>query len=290
MMKRALVLSGGGEKGGYQAGAAQYLIEEAGLEYTSFHGVSVGAINAFKLAECHSGNALVDVWKTISNSSVWKSWTFGWLSGLFRSGLRNSAPLEKLLREHVDVDRLRASPWDLHVGAVDLTTGEYVVLAKDYPHIVLAVMASGAHPFVLPSVCMPEADGPSWHWWSDGGVRNVTPLRSAIRVGADEIDVVLCSSADGVGRWDVRGTPNLLERSLRELEIVLDEAAADDIRWTEHINLMVGAGLSDKREVKVRVIRPTSPLDSELMDFAPEKIEAMIRRGYDDARNICGEQ
>jgi predicted acylesterase/phospholipase RssA len=290
MMKRALVLSGGGEKGGYQAGAAWCLINEQGREYDSFHGVSVGAINSFKLAECHDGETLARVWKTISNNKVWKSWWLGWLSGLFEGGLRNSEPLEKLLHESVDVDKLRLSKWELYIGAVDLTTGRYEVLTKDYPDIVGAVMASGAHPVVLPPVMLRAVDSDEMHWWSDGGVRNVTPVRSAVRAGADEIDVVMCSTAGGVGRWNVRGTPNVLDRSLRELDIVLDEAAADDIKWTNHINALVAAGQKpDKREVKIKVIRPRTPIDSDLMDFDPEKIEGMIQRGYDDARDAFKE-
>jgi NTE family protein len=199
-MKRALVLSGGGEKGAYQAGVAQYLIDELGREYASFHGVSVGAINALKLAECHSGSALVATWQRIGNDAVWRSWLLGWLSGFFEGGLRNAAPLESLLRTSVDVDKLRASPWDLYIGAVDLTLGTYEVLTKHCSDVIKAVMASGAHPVVLPPVLMRARQKAELHWWTDGGVRHVTPLRSAVRSGADVVDVVMCSPPGGPER------------------------------------------------------------------------------------------
>lgn len=43
---RALVLSGGAVHGAYQMGAIKYLVEDLGLEYDFFAGVSVGALNS----------------------------------------------------------------------------------------------------------------------------------------------------------------------------------------------------------------------------------------------------
>ena len=49
MTKRALVLSGGGSRGSYQVGAIQALLE-AGRQWNTIHGISVGALNASWLA------------------------------------------------------------------------------------------------------------------------------------------------------------------------------------------------------------------------------------------------
>ena len=49
-MKKALVISGGGSKGAFAGGLAQYLIEEAGQNYDLFMGTSTGSLLVSHLA------------------------------------------------------------------------------------------------------------------------------------------------------------------------------------------------------------------------------------------------
>ena len=49
--RRALVLSGGGLKGAFEAGAVYYLVIHRGCDFHDFAGVSVGALNAGILAQ-----------------------------------------------------------------------------------------------------------------------------------------------------------------------------------------------------------------------------------------------
>ena len=67
---RALVLSGGGAKGCFEAGALQYLWNERGYRPDIICGVSVGAINAVKLGEgrARAADELVELW--LSNASA----------------------------------------------------------------------------------------------------------------------------------------------------------------------------------------------------------------------------
>src|SRR4051794_4773691 len=50
-MKRALVLSGGGLKGAFQAGAIYHLIVHRSCDFSEIAGVSVGSLNAVILAQ-----------------------------------------------------------------------------------------------------------------------------------------------------------------------------------------------------------------------------------------------
>jgi NTE family protein len=64
---RALVISGGGSKGAFAGGVAQYLIEEKNHEYDLFIGTSTGSLliphfsvgtyqeNSFCLYQCYNG-------------------------------------------------------------------------------------------------------------------------------------------------------------------------------------------------------------------------------------------
>ena len=51
MAHRALVMSGGGSKGAFQLGAAEYLVNERGLDFQVIAGVSTGSLNAVLLAQ-----------------------------------------------------------------------------------------------------------------------------------------------------------------------------------------------------------------------------------------------
>jgi NTE family protein len=77
-MKRALVLSGGGEKGAFQVGVLSQLLEDdPKLDYDIYTGISVGALNASMLATGPLNQTLPKlekIWfeKVKGNGSIWK--------------------------------------------------------------------------------------------------------------------------------------------------------------------------------------------------------------------------
>jgi NTE family protein len=282
---RALVLSGGGAKGAYQCGAISAL-RGCGASWDILSGVSVGAINAAYLCQHLDHYGLRNLWESIDDDDVKGRWFFGWFSGLFKGGLYNMKPLRKLLEDNLDLLAIQRSGRKLRLGAVSLTSGEYRLWDEMADDLIDGVLASAAHPVGLAPI---KARG---EVWTDGGVRNVTPLRSAIKAGATEIDVVMCAAEGGPGPWKPK-CPRLLHRSIRELEILLDEASSDDLRTTEWINQAVrssptlfGKSNRPKREIKLRIIRPKTPLDIDSLDFDPEKIRVGIERGYRDALSV----
>jgi NTE family protein len=280
---RALVLSGGGEKGGYQAGVCDYLINDLKRSYDVLCGVSVGAINCAFLAQDLDADNLIDLWWDIETKDVMRHHKpFSYLTGYFRGSLYRTHALRKLIEAHFDPDAVRLAKRKLRVGAVSLTTGEYEVFTEQDPDIIDGIMASAAHPVAMDTIRARD------QWWSDGGVRNVTPLKSAITAGATDIDVVIVSTGKGPGRWN-KEEPSLLDRSLRELSIVLDEAQDNDLKTCEWVNAAVRSGAPEahgKREVNLTIIRPETPLDSDTLEFNPDKTRKMIQRGKDDARRV----
>ena len=71
-------------------------------------------------------------------------------------------------------------------------------------------------------------------WYTDGGLRAITPVKIAIELGATRIDVVQCSSG-GLGKGEDR--PRGLDQLKRMAAIVLDEVDKDDYREAEIIFL-----------------------------------------------------
>ena len=187
---KALVLSGGGAKGAFQAGVLRTLLKEQRKHYDIICGVSVGALNGSLLSmyprgkEFESFLALRAMWDTISTPKVYRHWIpFSYLQSPFKPSVYNSKPLQKLVRENLDVDTLRASGKRLLVGAVSLDTGEYTLFTEKDDDIIDGVLASSSFPVMLLPV---KARG---ELWTDGGVRNVTPLQAAIDLGATDIGI-----------------------------------------------------------------------------------------------------
>lgn len=108
---RALVIEGGGPRNAYSVGVLKAIVnllppEERAYDVVS--GVSMGAINAFILGMHAPGdeqaaiNEMLQFWKNLDSSMVYKSWSFGYAEGLLsQSGLYNLEPFTKTLNNLV---------------------------------------------------------------------------------------------------------------------------------------------------------------------------------------------
>lgn len=155
-MDRAIVMSGGGTKGAFEAGAAYHLIVQRHCDFKDFAGVSAGALNASVLAQAAAG---ANSWENLKRKSeelvaIWQGLhgqgdfmrprvLTETLSSIFLVFGTESIfvfdPLIALIDKYVDpklyasqcgrvpqnADNCRA----LRVGAVDFYTGSYAEFA-----------------------------------------------------------------------------------------------------------------------------------------------------------------
>lgn len=194
-MTRALVLSGGGNRGALQVGAAEVLLAE-GLRFDLLVGTSVGAINASYLAADPSpGRArrLRAVWRDLRGETIFGGSRLGRLLSMVRrrTHLYDSGGLRALLEEHLPYENIEDAAVPLVVVATDLATGNEQRI--DRGPVVEGVLASTALPGIFPPVAW---DG---DLLIDGGVAANVPLAAAAAAGATEawvLDVTgPCSSA-----------------------------------------------------------------------------------------------
>src|SRR5262245_25498589 len=129
----ALILSGGGAKGAYEAGVATALVRH-GLALALVAGSSAGALNAAMLADGRV-DELERLWRGIARERVYAlrgSIFFagllpGWLTlfAVDRAGsLFDPGPLRELIASSLDLGRIRASPTRLLVVTTDLMRRE----------------------------------------------------------------------------------------------------------------------------------------------------------------------
>ena len=223
----ALVLSGGGARGAYEVGVLRYILGQMTPRLgeqarpSIFSGTSVGAINACAIAAHHDAadfgvKLLADRWMQLGLDAVFKlGWgdltgLARWMVGSARPGgprsLLDAGPLADLVRN--------AIPWrNLHQGvtegrllgvtvsATDIETGHTVVFvetqaeallysrdrAVDWAAVRLTAqhaLASAAIPIIFPTVRV------AGRMYSDGSLRQNTPIAPALRLGAGRVLVI----------------------------------------------------------------------------------------------------
>src|SRR3954468_5723792 len=241
----ALVLSGGGARGAYEVGVLRYVLGKLAPRLGDFarprifSGTSVGAINACALAAHHDVRdfaigQLAEKWQELGLDQIFRR---GWrdLAGLLRwllgsarpegpRSLLDAGPLADLVRSVI--------PWrSLHQGvaerrvlgvtvsATDIETGHTVVFVETEAQALLVsrdravdwaavrltpqhALASAAIPIIFPAVRV------AGRVYSDGSLRQNTPIAPALRLGAGRVLVVGLRSKRGgpaprAGRQDV---------------------------------------------------------------------------------------
>ncbi len=266
----ALVLSGGGARGAYEAGVVQGIIEVLGrapddpAPFGIFAGSSVGAINvAYLAAHADQGDmaaaGLVDVWRSLRLPSHLRLAGGGALGMLFRGAWRRSlldaAALERLVtaaipwkRLHANIDAGRVKA--LVVAAMRITTGRTTMFAEIAPSTTFRpsrdprraalcgrvsadhVLASAAIPLAFPARRIGKG------WFCDGGLRFNTPMAPAIRTGADKL-VVVSLLHEGITDqvWeDERRPPGLAFLAGKVLNALLLDPIAYDLHVLERFN------------------------------------------------------
>lgn len=154
ILMRALVLSGGGLFGAWQAGAWS----EASKHFTPdlIVGCSVGAVNGYAIAAGVSPDRLFALWRAREHA--------GWQ--------RLHATLQELARRPLRLP-FALTVTDLFRLKPRIVRGPEVT----WRHLA----ASCAVPLLLPQV---KIDG---RWYSDGGLLNPLPVWAAVELGATEI-------------------------------------------------------------------------------------------------------
>jgi NTE family protein len=284
---RGLVISGGGSKNAFSAGCIKYLLGELKTKYDIYAGVSSGAINVSFLAQFPHGQEkeasaeLCRLWSELNTSKVYKSWAFfGALSAIWRQSFYDSTPLQKLIHSVISLDKIRATGKTVTAGVINLNSGKYHVIDQTNDNFIDYVIASSSFPVALSPM---QIDG---SLWSDGGLKTLSPINTAIELGCDEIDLIITSPEKRVKLWIEH--PSILDILKRTVDISTDKILSNDIEKVLMYNQLAQAGFTDKKYVKLNIIRPDHNLIEDLLDFSPEKIKKMMSLGYEDAKKKYG--
>jgi len=206
--KTALVLSGGGSRGAYEAGAWQALVE-LGKKFDIVTGTSVGAINGAMVAQGDLENT-VRLWKEIETHMIFDVPEGFKMQDYAKEFVKNKGAsttgLKKLMEKYYDEEAIRKSDVDFGVVVVEKDTLKPCHVFKDDMkpgQLIDYVMASAS---VFPAVHSYEIEGVEY---IDGGYADVLPVKMAADRGADEIIAVYLNALGIVDRKALAATPNL---------------------------------------------------------------------------------
>jgi NTE family protein len=319
----ALMLPGGGARSAWQVGVlkaiAGWYPAGAMLPFPVVCGTSAGAINAAVLAEhgdsfARAAAELARVWGGFRVGDVYRAGTIdmlrsglhlvlalatgGWLLPVPRALLDNS-PLRTLLARNIDFARLRGAiaggrPDSLAISATSLTRGESVTFVESSRPFapweragrrgVAAsigldhLMASSAVPFLFPPVVMSGAH------YSDGALRQATPLAPAIHLGAERILVIGVRHADRP-RIAAGPPPNMAEQFGLMLDALFMEGLQADLERLNRINSMLdharpGPAPLGMRRIETLLLQPEEdPAETALAHQAvvPATLRSLLR-------------
>lgn len=285
----ALVLSGGGARGAYEVGVIRYIRERLKIEarFDIITGSSVGAINgSYVAATCDrpraQGRMLTRVWSEIRLDEMYR---FGWPQmrtlpqvlfgknlpkishGSTVGGLVDSRYIETIVRNQIPwpgiSDNLYRGNLDaICCSATELATGintAFIQTASGHlpqvwptnhgQNVVLTgitaahTLASAAIPVLFPAVRV--GDG----LFVDGSLRQNTPVRPAMRLGADRLLVISLRHASEIPRsTHIRREraqvvyPNAVFMLGKMFNALMLDRLEADLGRIQRINEMVEAG------------------------------------------------
>jgi NTE family protein len=274
MARAAIVLSGGGAKGAFQVGALDALVHKYNVKPKIVVGTSTGAIQALAVAQKDVAR-LVEVWSGIKgNDDIYKE-RAGLVGAIFGAkSLYDTGPLRRLLKKFYDPAKVAASGIELRLGVVNLQSGEFRTIDQSVPGLDHWVYASCAMP-----VFFDPLETSDKQQWVDGGVRDVTPLGSALELSPSGVLVIRASPRPGPAR--TRKFGGLVSIGLRAVDILQSEVSRNDLQNTQLINDMLAArgqmftALEAAGHTATEAARLLAPLDRQIAEYRFAQIRVL---------------
>ena len=288
---RALVISGGGSKGAFAGGVAQYLINDLGRKYDLFIGTSTGSLLVSHLA-LSKIEEIKKFYTSVNQSSIFRNCPFivKKKRGYTNISINHFNVLRNLLKKRKsfgDSRNLR----ELIESAISETFFE--TLKFNYPEVIVTVTNLSTNKVEYKSVkeCEYE-DFLDWIWIScnyppfmslvrknncdyvDGGLGSMVPIEEAIRRGATELDVIVLETE--VNYLNRMPTKNPFSLITNMVNFMMDQI--------EHQNIRIGKFQAKEYNVAMDLYYTPTVLTTNSLIFDKEKMTEWWSRGYKFAK------
>lgn len=289
---RALVISGGGSKGAFAGGVAQYLLQEKGHQYELLLGTSTGSLLIPHLAlgnveKIYGIYTSVDMDKifdinpfVIKNKNGVDIVTINHLNVILqflkkRRTFGESHRLKKYIRDNFtlsEFNQLKASNCNIVVTVTNLSRNdvEYKAIRDfEYDEFCEWIWISCNY---IPFMSLVTKDGSEY---GDGGFSSLVPIREAIKRGATIIDVVILET-------EVQLAPRVIGKNPFSLMVDLFATLLDQV---EKHDITIGKLAANNKNVKLNLYYTPTQLTDNALIFNKAAMKKWWHEGYEYAKN-----
>lgn len=294
-MKRALVISGGGSKGAFAGGIAQFLLEESQLNYDFFIGTSTGSLLISHLA-LGKVETIKRAYTNVTQESIFDNCPFlikqqgrvkrikihhlnvlkNFIRGRKTFGESNN--LRKLLTEYfsiTDFQLLKNEKKEVVVCVSNLSTNrvEYKRLHDfEYEDFLDWIWISCNYVPFMSLVVKDHCE------YADGGLGSVIPIEEAVRRGATHVDAILLDT-------EFQQTNRVPSRNPFDALSSVFGFISDKI---EQQNLHIGNLVANDYGAKLRIFYTPRILTRNSLVFDRHQMTQWWEEGFDFAKKKMG--
>lgn len=288
---RALVISGGGSKGAFAGGVAQYLIENKQLDYDLYIGTSTGSLLVSHLA-LNRVKEIKEIYTNVTQSDIFSVCPFNikrklgieTISINHFNVLRNilsgsktfgeSYNLKKLIQSHVSregFEALQALPADVVVTVSNLSLNQVEYKSAkdfDYEEFLEWVWISCNY---TPFMTLVKKGGCEY---ADGGLGSMVPIEEAIRRGATVVDAIILQTE--VSQLNRMPSLNAFSLLTNMFSFMLDRI--------EFQNIRIGKFVAKNQEAIINFYYTPTVLTTNALVFNKNKMTQWWQSGFDFAK------
>lgn len=292
-MKRGLVISGGGSKGAFAGGVAEYLLQEKRREYDIFVGSSTGSLLISHLA-LELVDEIKEIYTSVEQQDIFDNCPFSkkTVNGIEHVGINHinvlknflrgsktfgeSHNLRKLIEKAITLqifEKLKSGHQEIVVTVSNLTENkvEYKTLKDcDYQDFIDWVWIScNLTPF-MSLVNKNKLD------YADGGLGVLVPISEAVRLGAKEIDVIVLDTE--VSNFIRMPSKNPFSLLTNMFAFMIDRISDNNIRN--------GIALAKEFNAKVNFYYTPTVLTTNSLIFKKSEMQAWWKYGYEHTKTV----
>ncbi len=289
---RALVISGGGSKGAFAGGVAQYLMGELNHKYDLFVGTSTGSLLISHLA-LDKVEKIKEVFTSVNQDSIFSSRPFTIKKDKFggkQIGINHVAVLKNFIKGKKtfgDSQNLRK------LIEKTLTENEFDILKASEKEVVVTVSNLSLNQVEYKSVNDFEyQDFCDWIWissnftpfmslvkkegceYADGGFGSMVPIEEAINRGATTVDVIILET-------EVTYYNRLPSKNVFSLLTNMHTYMADRI---EKQNIRIGKYVAANKNVIINLYYTPTVLTTNSLIFDKVEMSRWWERGFQYAQ------
>ncbi len=289
---RAMVISGGGSKGAFAGGVAQYLVEELQHNYDLFLGTSTGSLLISHLA-LQKIEKIKEIYTSVDQESIFSNCPFN---------IQKKYGIETIGINHLNVLKnfyhgsktFGESHNLLELIRNTITTDEFKILKTGSKDIVVTVSNLSLNQVEYKSIkdCTYD-EFCEWIWiscnytpfmslvrkngceYADGGLGNMVPIEEAIKRGATEVDaIILQTEVTHLNRMPSKNVFSLLTNMF---SFMLDRI--------EFQNIRIGKYVANHHDAIINFYYAPIVLTTNSLIFNHEKMTSWWESGFKFAKD-----